>query len=343
MIIIKKAIMHILNNKEDEKVLAEFELTLNDKIINLINKHITTSQRHDYRKIAEFSSNNNVVSSSCEEIFSNNDSFIEESKNIANQLFDSMRGTASPANFIVCLYEEDQIQWIALLKMDFNENYRPIITEVDGKNKVDIEIIEGTLPNKKQKLQKCVFIPNKIYEDQTENNDIFILDKQSGDEVSDYFKIDFLHCNLKNSSRDNTRMFVTELLSIIQEEYSNDQSREKDIIDQMWKLLLEKKGKTICVPEFVSTLFNEEDTEEEIDTESIMEKLSLRSFDFEFIGFEKYINVRAGRRKIETGIGITLFGDNSAFMRDNFCISEENSDGNVDITLKNVTIKEKLS
>lgn len=341
MIRIKKAIMHILNNKQNSKVIAEFELTLNDKVDNLIYKHITTSQRHDYRKIAEFSEGDNIVKNACKKIFLDNEEFVSESKKIANQLFDSMKGNASPANFIVCLYEDDDIQWISLLKMDFNENYKPIITTINGKNKVDIEIIEGTLPNKNQKLQKCVFISSKIYEDESENRDIFILDKQTGEDVSDYFSIDFLHSNLKNSNRDNTKLFIKGLVAFVQEEYGDNQLEEKHIMDKMWKLLIDKKDQTIGVPDLVDELFRHERNGEEI-AERVLESLGSQSFDFEFIGDDKYITVRTGKRTIETGIGITLSGDNSAFTRDNFCMSEEDENGNVDIILKNVKYRECL-
>ncbi|MDK0845877.1 nucleoid-associated protein [Clostridium perfringens] len=325
-------IVHSLDNKNNNKKLSDFLLENYTKIEPQLVRHIQRSQKHDNRKIAYFIGENNIVKNSCEKIFKDSGSFIEESKVIAEHLFSCMLGNASPANLIICKYLEDDVHKIALLKMDFNEIFTPIEKEVEGKLKIELELIDKSLPSKNEKLQKCVFISEEIFLDKSDEKHILLLDKQRGKTVSEFFSKDFLGCELKNTDNQNLSKFMHHFTKYLNEAYDTKPELKEHLLKEFKNILCKYKGKIINVPDIIGELYIEQEEREQV-IEDIGKN---EDFDFEFIINEDYLKGRMHKVKYVTTSGITLSGDGDVFRGDNFEIKPIGDEGFVDIIIKNV-------
>lgn len=334
-IVFTNIIVHKLDNKQNKLELSSYELSDYSKIEAQLEGHIERALKHDNRKIARFLDDGNLVENACITIFKNDNAFIEQSKIIAGKLFESMKGNASPANLIICRYKEDEKSKLGLLKMDFNEIFRPIVEKIGENLKIDLELIPETLPSKNDKLQKCVFIDEDIFtKDNNEDEKyIVILDKQRNNEVSDFFSKDFLNCELINSNNENASKFIGEFIHVINEEYADNSKEIQKKVDLFKTLIKEKVGQKVSVPEMVNSVLGEEKAS------VVLENIGKsKKFDFEFLAEETYIKKRFSKTRYNTNIGIMLIGDEENFSTDNFTISEPNEKGEVDINIKNVKI-----
>lgn len=332
MIIFEKVIVHSLDNKTDNIKLSDFELEDYTKIQPQLARHIQRSEKHDNRKIANFTGQTNIVKDSCKNIFLNDNSFVEESQNIAEHLFRCMTGNASPANLIVCKYSEEGVKKIALLKMDFNEIFTPIEKVIEGKLKIELEVIDKSLPSKNEKLQKCVFISENIFLENIEEKHILLLDKQRGKEVSEFFSKAFLSCELKNTNNQNFGAFIHEFTNYINSEYKENPQVKTQIFKKFKDILINCKGQDINVPDLLGEIFMDEEVKDKA-----LEKLGEKeNFDFEFNVDPEYLNGRFHKVRYVTNTGITLVGEGEVFEGDNFEITNVNEHGNVDIIIRNV-------
>ncbi len=303
-IIINNAIMHILNNKENIKILSDMVMHLSDKTIRLLRRHILNSLNSDNVRLAKFEGDVNVVQSHCQKLIDNEECFITSSIEIANYLYDAMSGkNIKPAYLVVCKMTHQNNHNIALLKLDFNENLTSKIIEIDGKKRVDI-VAHGTgIPNSKQKLQKCVFY--KKYEADSEY-DIILLDRQASKykdeaEVADYFAKKFLHCRLAITDRENTRNFSTYAALFIDDNFKDDLEKNNELKEKVISIL--KADEKINLASFADTTFG--DNEEM--KERFIEFMRRKTIDMEFDIDQNWVLERIKRRKITTDVGIIIF------------------------------------
>lgn len=331
---LKNIIVHSLDNKKPNGLkLSDFELDNYSEIELQLVKHIQRSQNHDNRKIAKFIGTRNIVRDSCESIFNNEEDFIEKSKIIAEHLYRSMIKTASPANLIICRYLDNGNENLALLKMDFNEIFVPVEEIIEGKLKIRLELINKSLPSKNEKLQKCVFISKYIFDSDCKEPNILILDKQRGKEVSDFFSKSFLNCELINTDNENTGNFIHEFTDFLNTSYLGNPKAKTILLHQLENELENSIGEVVSVPEIIGRLYHDEE-----EKEKVLESIGIKqNFDFEFWIDEEYIKRRFKKKKYITSNGLSISGEVDVFESESFEITNPDSNGNVDIIIKNIT------
>lgn len=328
---VNKVIVHILNQKESKHRLNNFEVAINEVLANLIIKHINTSIKHDARMFAKFNSGDTTVRDSCIKILNDSNNFIEESKNISRELYRSMQGTnASPANFLIVQYKHGIENAIALLKVNFNESFYTEEIIENGMPRIILKLnIDGF--NKNQNLQKCAFIYDDLLSDINAN--IVILDKQTQDDVSNYFGNIFLNCNLINDYRKNTKNMIRELTSFINTKYESEPQIQIDKTFQLTDVL--NSNTNFDLNKILDRLFDEDEIKVDF-KESIKEK----EIDYTFIIDKARVEKRLKNRSIITNNGISLKGKASLFNSRDIKIGEKDKDGFVDITINKVKIKD---
>jgi hypothetical protein len=336
---IKKAIVHILNNKERILTLNDFELSIDGMTDVLLRKHIQNSLKDDGTRVAKFENARNLISEYCEKIFQDSSLFIQHSKNIAKYLYDSMtHPSISPANFIVCLYSAEGLDYIALLKLDFNEIFQTKIEEVNGKIKINI-VANGTgLPNSKQKLQKCVFV--KPY-DSNSDYDLILLDRQASkkkDElVADFFANNFLHCKLAHTTTDNTRNFLKFTQRFINDSFSEDLDKAESARSILVNTL--RTSDTINIATFSDQVFGSNEELKEKFKNFVSEKIG----DFSFEVDPEWVRAKLKKKRIRTNTGINIDLDmETSGNTDLFQIIHYENKKEVDILIKNVVYTEKI-
>lgn len=257
---INKAIVHILNKELDVPKLSDFDLEINDQLSELITIHIKKSTKHDSRMFARFE-DGSAIYDGCKKILTKLDDFIEKSKNISRRLFMSMKSASTPsANLLIVHYNIEDESAIAILKLNFNENFSTIEKVEAGKTKIEVKV-DSTGFNKNQKLQKCAFIYDDIINDK--NSSIIVLDKQSrSDSVSHYFLDSFLECKLINDDNRNTKNMIKEVADFINERYK-DQHHTKIEKHRILSNFFEENN-TFELDDMLNKLFNDDDTKREL-------------------------------------------------------------------------------
>lgn len=334
-LIIKKVILHILNNKDESIVLNDFELDLLPKIEDIFKKHIKNSINDEGTRIAKFKNETNAVRQHCQNIFINpNNNFVSSSQEIARHLFDAMsqHKNISPANFVICLYSTDEGDFIALLKMDFSEIIETDVKNIQGKTKISVLLKGAGLPPEKQKLQKCVFV--EPYSPENEF-DLILLDKQAirakkDDLIASFFTNNFLHCELAKTNKDITRGFKRQTEKFIENKFADD----IEMIDKLKNLLIStlRAADNIDISSFAETSFGENSELKQEYMALISEKLG----DFNFDVDKDWVRTNLRKKKYKTNTGIEINVDvETSLNPDKFTI-KHNDDSTFDIIIKNV-------
>ncbi|CUO74716.1 MULTISPECIES: nucleoid-associated protein [Clostridium] len=329
---IEKAIVHILNQKIS-LFLSDAILELDNDILKLISNHITNAYENQGRVFAKFKSSDNVVRIATIDIFSDDTNFIEKSKSIARKLYSAMaKKNASPANLLIVEYLNGEKKSLAIIKLDFSENFHTEKIEKNGITTVKLKVTKDGF-NKNDKLRKCAIIDEDIIDDVEAK--ILVLDTQNKEEISDYFRDDFLDTDLINNNKMNTTNMIRELLSYINEKYKDD---EKQMIEKTFQLttLLNEKDE-FKIDEALPAIFYEKETQD-----SFKERVRDKGIDFTFRLHRDTVVKRLKNRTIVTGNGISLKGKASLFNTNDIEINDR-EDGLCDIIIKGVKIeKNKL-
>ncbi|WP_010248697.1 nucleoid-associated protein [Acetivibrio cellulolyticus] len=332
---IKKAIIHVLDKDSNEPILNEFELDVNEDLQLFFEKHISKSISDDNARKGNFKDGLNVVKEVCFRISSDNEYFLEGSKDIARQLFRAMKtnSSISSTDLVVCLYENDNVPAVAILKMDYTVSFIHDIEMVESKFKISIKKQDISLPGVNQRIQKCAFVLSPaVYSE----HELVILDNQIGKDadepVAQFFLQTFLGAELILDSKTCTKILKTET--------------------ENWVRSKAKEGEPFAeeVRNFVNDAIHQED---EIDIESFSNKVfgSKEELRDEYINnlkekglthekFEvdrEWVDKKLSKIRLKTNdnievlIDYDLYGD-----RDKFEIIS-NADGTKTIVIKNVT------
>lgn len=338
---IKRAIIHVLDKESSEPMLNEFELGIDDDIHYFLEKHIAKSLNDDESRKAVFKDGRNIIKEVCQKVFVDEDYFMEGSKEIARQLFKAMKtnSSISSTDLIICIYEDEDEESVAILKMDYTVSFIHEVELVDNKFKISIKKQDISLPGVNQRIQKCAFVRAA---GQAEDYDLIILDNQISkknqeEPIAQFFLQTFLGADLILDSKTCTRLFKKETENWIRDkakegetslevvrEFVNDAIRNEDEID---------------MDSFSSKVFsNKVDLREEYI--STMKEKGLTSDKFEVD--KEWVDRKLCKIKLKTESDIELVIDYEQYNdRGKFEIVT-NPDGTRNIIIKNIiSIMEK--
>ncbi|WP_165000289.1 nucleoid-associated protein [Anaerophilus nitritogenes] len=273
-IYIKSAILHIIDNKQDDKPeLSDLELDLSsEKSYDFLKSHIKESLLDSKNLKAKFNDpSENSVLKCYNNIVNDEKNFVDASKKITERLFKFMGKKASNGCLIVCSYKDEKSnEFLAILKMDYNNYYIfERITTNEGKMYNKLITKSDGLPSIKEKLQKCAFI--KMYNDNNEY-DLLVLDKQRKryheDDVSQFFYKFFLNCNFNDNIRKNTKNLLKYTKKFIEKTYGSDPVLAKEKISILYDTF--NSSKTFNAKNFSQLVFEEEEIKEKFIEEVIM-------------------------------------------------------------------------
>ena len=221
---------------------------------------------------------------------------------------------------------------LAIIKLDFSENFQTEKIEKDGITTVKLKVTKDGF-NKNDKLRKCAIIDSDI----VDNNDakILVLDTQNKEDVSGYFREDFLDTDLINNDKMNTNHMIRELLGYINEKYKEN---EKQMIEKTFQLTnLLNEQEEFKIDEALPAIFYEKETQDEF-----KERIKKKDIDYTFRLHRDTVVRKLKNRSIVTGNGISLKGRASLFNSNDIQIKDR-EDGLCDIIIKGVKIeKNKL-
>ncbi|WZL71624.1 nucleoid-associated protein [Clostridiaceae bacterium 35-E11] len=334
-VIIKKAIIHVLDRNADMPILTDYEQEIEEDIHEFLEKHIINALKDEENRKAKFRGGIRVVKDACIEILQNENGFVEASKSIAHQLFKAMKSNnnISSCDLVVCLYEAQEKNYIAILKLDYKKSFIHNVEFMDDKLKISIMPQAIGLPGINQKLQKCAFIKQIEEEDEY---DLIVLDKQvygndEDGEIAHFFVHNFLNCNVLVDNRDKTKLFkkITEKWTRknLKEDIEKAQEMREEAITKL------KNSAEIDVEKFTQNVFgNDIDKQQDFIQYLDKEGLQLEAFDID----KSWVEKKMKKRVMKTDTGIEIKGEYEDLEDKMKFEIKRNGDGTVNIIIRNV-------
>ncbi|QEK13763.1 nucleoid-associated protein (plasmid) [Crassaminicella thermophila] len=300
-VMIKKAIIHVLDRNADAPILTDYEQEINEDIHEFLEKHIVKSLSSEENRKGKFRGGSTIVKDSCAAIFKNKETFIEASKDIANQLFKAMKkdNNIPSADLVICLYTAKDKNYIGVLKLDYKKSFIHNVEFEEDKLKTSIVPQMIGLPGMSQKLQQCAFVKEIDEEDEY---DLIFLDKQVyGDDFEQLFSNVFLNCRSLIDDRDKTKIFknVTEKWTRrnLKEDIDKAQEVREEVIASM------KNCAEIDVEKFVQSVFGN-DVEMQ---QNFIQHLEREGIQLEKIEIDKkWVEKKMKKRIMKTDTGIEI-------------------------------------
>lgn len=332
---IVEAVIHILDNNNDEPILNNYKLELTDDIYKFLYKHIEKCFNDEELRYAIFNPEKRVVKDISQDFLNGlSTDIVEVSSEIARQLFYIMRANVNipSCDLITVSISTDQGPMLGILKMDYVKNFTHKVDFVDNKLGIGIVEQQAGLPSSSQKVQKCAFI-RPIRDDQ--EIDLMVIDKQKRTKEGEdfgavYFLDQYLGCSVIANERDMTKSFMKAAESWTRTNVKEDAVKAVEVRNAIKSKL--KEEETINVNEIAREIFDKEPEVQRSFNEYMQSQGVERdvNIDKEFV--EK--KLKKVRLNVDREIDIYL-ADEAYHDNDKFEIIK-NGDGTINIMIKSV-------
>ncbi|MGL6107684.1 nucleoid-associated protein [Romboutsia sp.] len=332
--IIHKFIVHVLDKNSEVPILNDFEGKVNqevDKFFQKVIKRVTKDE--DIRKAVFKDYNDNVIKNCCEQIIYDEDTFLENSKEIAAYLFDVMKINAEieSCDLAICLYTVKDEKNVAIIKLDYKKLYTHSIEFIDEKFNIQMVASEIGIPETVRQKQCAIIGVSGI-------NDEFhlrLLDKDSEkEELDSKFITEFLNVEKIDDDKYKTKVFKNSAENWITNALSNDIKHAEEVRSVLNYTLKEKHE--VDIHDFVENSMKDEELKESF-KEHMEEKGLEKGFNID----KKWVEKKLKKRSIKTDNGFDLKGNLSDFEDPMKYSVRQNPDGTIDIVIKNVTFYEE--
>jgi hypothetical protein len=211
-------IIHKVDHRNyDAPQLSDLESPITDEVGGFLRQHIASNREHKYARTGRFlppEEEQVSLCTMCDSLLQRPGQFVPQSQEIARHLFHTIDKRVSPGDLIFCTFAEggDDLEWLALLKMDPEDGFIGVREEVNGQVRYVLRRVPNVLP--RGELQKCAFIlPLDLREER--RYDLRVLDQQAARYgarrlIASFFVTDFLQCKVGLDRGDRTRVFFYE-------------------------------------------------------------------------------------------------------------------------------------
>lgn len=332
--VIHKFIIHVLDKNNDFPILNDFEGKINQEVDKFFKKTIKkVSKDDDLRKAIFNNYNENIVKNCCEQIIYNEETFVENSKEIASYLFEIMKinQEIDSCDLAVCLYSDKDEKNVAILKLDYKKLYTHTIEYVD--DKFNIQMVSNKVGISETANQKqCAIVGvsgiNNEYH-------FVLVDKDFEKKgLESKFLSEFLCATKIDDDKYKTKVFKNTTENWITNALSKDMKQAEDVRGMLNYSLKEKND--LEVDKFIKDAINDEDLRD-----SFKEHLKEKGIEDTFSIDKKWIEKKLKNRSIKTDTGFEIKSNYTNF-EDNMKYSiRKNENGTFDILIKNITFYEE--
>lgn len=327
--IVEKTIMHILNKSEKNLLLTDFEGKISQNTDKVHQKLIKNVMKDEHiRKIHFNNYEENKIRLLSEEILYDRDKLIENSKIIAELLFDeiSIDGASEDCSLIATIFCQKEDTFLGLFKVDFKKSLLSKVEQTDGKLMVDVVQSQNSFSTN-LKSKEAVIIGLSGINDEYH---AYALDKNAEKEDLDSrFISNFLNATKVTDDKYRTKVLKRSLDTFILNFEHEDTKRAEDCRSYLDYAL--KSQETINPIELADKLF--EDKEK---NEILKELLEERDLTEEIVIDKKWIEKKTKKRKKKLDTGFNLEGSYADFEDPIKYSVKKNANGTIDIILKNV-------
>ncbi|GAA0694459.1 MULTISPECIES: nucleoid-associated protein [Clostridium] len=331
---IMEAVLHILDNNSDEPVLNEYSLELNEDTYNFLLKHLERCFKDEELKYAKFNSGRSIVKEVSQEYLNGENTLIEVSKELANQLFNQMKanGNIPSCDLLIISIVTEYGPMLVILKMDYVKNFTHKIDFIE--NKIGINIIPQSagLPSSSQRIQKGAFI--KLIKEEQEFN-LMVIDKQSKSKEKDeygsnYFINNYLGCTLITNERDMTKTFLNATENFTRNHISEDAVKAETIRTAVKKSL--REDEVIDVEKISDDLFGED----MLNKSKFKEFVTAQGIENEVKVDKEWVEKKLKRVRLKIDRDIDLYLNEEAYHDNDRFEIQRNGDGSINIVLKHI-------
>lgn len=331
---IMEAVIHILDNNSDEPVLNEYSLELNEDTYNFLLKHLERCFKDEELKYAKFNSGRSIVKEISQEYLNGENTLIEVSKELANQLFNQMKGNGNipSCDLLIISIVTEYGPMLVILKMDYVKNFTHKIDFIE--NKIGINIIPQSagLPSSSQRIQKGAFI-KPIKEDQDFN--LMVIDKQSKAKEkeeygSNYFINNYLGCTLITNERDMTKTFLNAAENFTRNHVAEDAVKAETIRTAVKKSL--REDEVIDVEKISDNLFGEDP----VNKARFKEFVTAQGIEDEVKIDKEWVEKKLKRVRLKIDRDIDVYLNEEAYHDTDRFEIQRNGDGSINIVLKHI-------
>ena len=124
--IVHKYIVHVLDRNSEGPILNDFEGKNNMEVDKFFEKVINkVTKDDDFRQAVFKDYNENIIRNCCEQIIYDEDTFLQNSKEIAAYLFEVMKINAEieSCDLAICLYTVKDEKYVGIVKLDYKRLY----------------------------------------------------------------------------------------------------------------------------------------------------------------------------------------------------------------------------
>ena len=332
--IIHKSIVHVLDKNSDSPILNDYECRNSLEVDKFFQKIINRVSKDDDLRKAEFNDyNNNIVKNCCEQIIYDEDTFLQNSKEIAAYLFEIMKQSEEmdSCDLAICLYSVKDEKNVAIMRLEYKKLYTHSIEFVEDKFNIQIVSNEIGIPETGRPKQ-CALVGLSGINDEYHFK---LLDKDAEKEqLETKFVTAFLNAKKIEDDKYKTKVFKTTAENWITNAISDDMKKAEDIRSMLNYTLKEKEE--INVEEFVQNNIIDQDLKESF-KEHMEDKGLIENFSVD----KKWVEKKLKKRSIKTDTGFDIKGNLSDFEDAMKYSVRKNENGTFDIVIKNVSFYEE--
>ncbi|QJA07887.1 nucleoid-associated protein [Romboutsia sp. CE17] len=332
--VIHKFIIHVLDKNNDTPILNDYEGRISPEVDKFFQKVMNRVAKDDDLRKAVFKNyNDNLIKNCCEQIIYDENTFLQNSKEIAAYLFDVMKINAEieSCDLAICLYTVKDEKYVGIVKLDYKRLYTHSIELLDEKFNIQMVSNEIGIPETGRQKQAAIVGTNGI----NDEYHLRVLDKDAEKEGSESkFVSEFLNAKKVDDDKYKTKVFKNTAESWITNALSNDIKKAEDIRSVLNYTLKEKQE--INVQDFIESNLNDDELKE-----SFKEHLEDKGLDESFNIDKKWVEKKLKKRSIRTDNGFDIKGNLSDFEDPMKYSVRQNENGTIDIVIKNVNFYEE--
>ena len=332
--IIHKSIVHVLDKNSDSPILNDYECRNSLEVDKFFQKIINRVSKDDDLRKAEFNDyNNNIVKNCCEQIIYDEDTFLQNSKEIAAYLFEIMKQSEEmdSCDLAICLYSVKDEKNVAIMRLEYKKLYTHSIEFVEDKFNIQIVSNEIGIPETGRPKQ-CALVGLSGINDEYHFK---LLDKDAEKEQLETKCVTaFLNAKKIEDDKYKTKVFKTTAENWITNAISDDMKKAEDIRSMLNYTLKEKEE--INVEEFVQNNIIDKDLKE-----SFKEHMEDKGLTENFSVDKKWVEKKLKKRSIKTDNGFDIKANLSDFEDPMKYSVRKNENGTFDIVIKNISFYEE--
>lgn len=335
-LVVHRAIIHYLNKESEKLLLTDFESTTNVDLVKDFKKIFKSVSKNEYTRKGVFEKyEDNEVKKYAESIIYDEDSFVENSKKIAECLYKSMQLSESIKSgcLLVGLFTVNDEKQVGIFKVGFKKSYTKEIKQTGG-NKFKMNMIkkDDLLPENMATTQSAIIMASGI----NDEYHLLALDKKAEKEQLDSdFIQKFLNASKVEDDSYKTKVLKETMDNFIINSFADNVKEGEDIRSVFTQTL---KDETLVTPiEIIESLVDDKDKKDVL-IEVLENKIENLNEPVEVN--KDWVKKKLKNRSFKTDTGFLLKGELKDFEDPMKYSLVRNEDGSVNIVLKNIKIFE---